>query len=126
MADRGKKTRHDGIYKLKDGRWLLQVVLRVGGKRKTEEKRLPAHVLERDAVAARAQMLQAALAARDGTPALTPHAAPPKAVKARAVTTRPQPKPWWQDVPSATTRVSASALRTAGRRESSPIAIEAS
>lgn len=56
MAERGKKTRYEGVFKKKSGAWLLQVVVRHQGGFKSLQRTLPKEVSESQAVQARAQL----------------------------------------------------------------------
>ncbi len=55
-SNRGKKTRHDGVYKKKNGAWLIQVVIREGSGFRSVERTLPATTPESEVVAGRARL----------------------------------------------------------------------
>lgn len=56
MADRGKKTRNEGVFKKKNGNWLISVQLRQAGGFKGVERTLPKETPESEVVAARARL----------------------------------------------------------------------
>lgn len=57
MANRGEKTRHEGVYRLPDGRWRIQATTRLGDRIVASQKTLPAHVPLREVNAARAELV---------------------------------------------------------------------
>lgn len=55
-SNRGKKTRHDGVFKKENGNWFIQVVIREGAGFRSVERTLPADTPEAQVVAARARL----------------------------------------------------------------------
>ena len=57
MTKRGSKTRHPGVYKQKNGGWVIQAVIRQDGQYHTLQRTLPASATVREAVTARAALV---------------------------------------------------------------------
>jgi integrase len=68
QGDRGRKTRTPGVYRQKDGKWLVQVVVRQDGKFKQRQLTLPAETPEAQVVAARASLRLEAEYAKEAEP----------------------------------------------------------
>ena len=77
QGDRGRKTRTPGVYKKKDGSFLVQVVVRHDGKFKQRQLTLPAGTPEAEVIAARARLRMDAEQAKVQEPVRPEVQAPP-------------------------------------------------
>lgn len=81
MTNRGHKTRHDGVFRKKDGAWTIRVVLREHGRFRSVARTLPPETPEAEVVAARARLRVEAERRRvQGTPIQVQSAARPTTV----------------------------------------------
>lgn len=55
-SDRGKKTRHEGVFRKKNGAWFIQAVIRDGSSFRSVERTLPKTMSESEVVEARAKL----------------------------------------------------------------------
>ena len=77
QENRGRKTRTPGVYKQKDGKWLVQVVLRSEGKFKQRQMTLPAETPEHEVIAARSRLRMACEQAKTAEPVRPEIQSPP-------------------------------------------------